>query len=304
MIDSATTVAGLWRYPVKSMRGERVAAADVDGRGLTGDRAYAVVDGATGRVGSAKHPRNWGALLGCSARYAEAPVAGGDLPPVVITLPDGSEIGSDHGEVDDRLSAVFGRAVRLTTVAPDGNGYLAVWPAGIDAAPEEFVQQNAVPAGDADAHDDDGTVTGLTLALASPPGSFFDVAPLHVVTTETLARLGELAPDSRFPIERFRPNVVIDGVTEAFAENAWSGSNLRAGDTLTAAVFMPTMRCIMTTLAQGDLPRDNGVLRAAARHNRVDIPGAGTWACVGAYATVTEPGRVTTGDAVSLVAPA
>jgi MOSC domain-containing protein len=58
------------------------------------------------------------------------------------------------------------------------------------------------------------------------------------------------------------------------------------------------MRCIMTTLAQGDLPRDSGVLRTVARHNRVEIPGLGTWSCVGAYATVTTPGRVQLGDEV------
>src|SRR6185437_9277042 len=99
-------IAELWRYPVKSMRGERVDASDVTDAGFTGDRAYAVVDAATGKVGSAKHPRLWGALLQCTARYATAPVAAETLPPVVITLPDGDETGSDDANVDERLSAV------------------------------------------------------------------------------------------------------------------------------------------------------------------------------------------------------
>ena len=49
----------------------------------------------------------------------------------------------------------------------------------------------------------------------------------------------------------------------------------------------------MTTLAQGDLPRDNDdPAHASTRHNRIEIPGLGTWSCVGAYAAVTAPGRV------------
>ena len=55
-------VTELWRYPVKSMRGERVEASEVGPTGLRGDRAYAVVDAETGKVGSAKHPRLWADL--------------------------------------------------------------------------------------------------------------------------------------------------------------------------------------------------------------------------------------------------
>ena len=84
---------------------------------------------------------------------------------------------------------------------------------------------------------------------------------------------------------------------EPFAENSWSRASLQCGR-VTASVLLPTMRCIMTTLAQGGLPRDNGVLKAAARHNRVEIPGLGTWSCVGAYAVVTTAGRVQLGDEV------
>ena len=56
----------------------------------------------------------------------------------------------------------------------------------------------------------DGTLTDLSLALAAAPGTFFDVSALHVVTTATLEHLGELAPESRFAVERYRPNIVID----------------------------------------------------------------------------------------------
>jgi len=298
MIDGlATTVAELWRYPVKSMQGERVDAAEVTESGFAGDRTYAVIDPATGKVGSAKHPRVWGALLQCAARYASAPIPGAPLPSVVITLPDGSETASDDPAVDERLSAVFGRPVQLTTVAPEGNAYLAVWPDFEGVMPDDVREQSKVEGSEAD-----GTLTGLGLAVAAPPGTFFDVSTLHVLTTSTLRHLGELEPNSRFAVERYRPNIVIDSDGEPFAENGWSGGTLQFGTDLTAAVIIPTMRCIMTTLAQGDLPRDNEILRTLTRHNRIEIPGLGTWSCVGSYAAVTAPGRVQVGDGITFSA--
>ncbi len=289
----AGTIAELWRYPVKSMQGERVDTVAVGEGGLAGDRAYAVVDRATGKVGSAKHPRLWGALLECRARYVVTPSAAEPIPPVAITLPNGTDTSSDDPAVDERLSAVFGRPVQLTTVAPEGNGYLAVWPEIDGVVPDDFRAGNAVGQPEAE-----GTLTELTLALASPPGTFFDVAALHVVTTSTLQHLGAAAPGSRFAVERYRPNIVIDSTGAPFAENGWSGTTVSFGTGLIASVLLPTMRCIMTTLAQGDLPRDNEILRTLTRQNRIEIPGLGTWSCVGAYAAVTEPGSVRLGDRV------
>jgi uncharacterized protein len=292
MIDGRrASVAELWRYPVKSMQGERVEVSDVTDAGFTGDRAYAVIDPASGKVGSAKHPRLWGALLQCKARYLAAPTVGARLPAVSITLPDGDETGSEDPDVDDRLSALFGRPVQLTTVAPAENSYLAVWPEIDGVMPSDFREQSALKGDEAE-----GTLTGLSLAMASPPGTFFDVAALHVLTIATLRRLGEVQPTSRFAVERYRPNIVIDSTAEPFSENDWSGTSVRFGGVLTASVLLPTMRCIMTTLGQGELPRDNEVLRTVTRHNRIDIPGLGTWSCVGAYAAVTTPGTVQIGD--------
>jgi len=293
------SVAELWRYPVKSMRGERIDATDVGAAGFGGDRAYAVVDEATGKVGSAKHPRLWGALLQCQARYLATPAGDGLMPAVSITLPDGAEIDSDDPEVNQRLSALFDRPVRLTTVAPEGNAYLAVWPEVDGVMPNEFREQTAI-----DGAEPEGTLSELSLAFASPPGTFFDVSALHVVTRATLRRLGELQPRSRFAPERYRPNVVLESSGEPFDENGWTGAIMRVGTGgLTASVLIPTMRCIMTTLAQGGLPRDDDVLRTVALHNRVAIQGLGTWSCVGAYATVTTPGRVCLGDDVLVDGP-
>ena len=299
MIDGQqAAVSELWRYPVKSMGGERIDATEVADAGFIGDRAYAVIDPATQKVGSAKHPRLWGALLQCRARYLDVPRRDAALPQVSITLPDGEETGSEDPHVDERLSAVFGRPVQLTTVTPEGNGYLAVWPEMEGVMPDDVRAQSTVDGSEAD-----GTLTALSLGLASPPGTFFDVAALHVLTTATLRHLGEVEPASRFAVERYRPNIVIESECAPFAENDWTGADVRFGGALGASVLLPTMRCIMTTLAQGDLPRDNQVLRTLTRHNRIEITGLGTWSCVGAYAAVTTPGAVHVGDDVTVASP-
>jgi uncharacterized protein YcbX len=77
MADQVGTIAALWRFPVKSMLGERLDATEVSGSGLAGDRAYALIDTTTGKVVSAKNPRLWPNMLGCRARFLEPPQAGG-----------------------------------------------------------------------------------------------------------------------------------------------------------------------------------------------------------------------------------
>jgi MOSC domain-containing protein len=289
------TVASLWRYPVKSMQGERLDGAVLTLSGVVGDRAYAVVDDATGKVASAKHPRKWARLLDCAARFVTAPQAGDPPPPVRIALPGGDEVTSDDPAVDGRLTEVLGRPVRLVSVAPERPTLEEMWPDIDGLAPAEFIEATAV-AGD----EEDETVSDITMGLAAPPGTFFDLSSLHLITTSTLDRLTALAPDSRFDVRRYRPNVVVGTDDEGFVENAWPGRTVRIGDDAEAAVDLATMRCVMTTLAQDDLPNDRATLRAIARHNRIEIPGFGHWACAGVYARVTHAGAVRVGDEVAV----
>ncbi|HUG02367.1 MAG TPA: MOSC N-terminal beta barrel domain-containing protein, partial [Longimicrobiales bacterium] len=83
------SVVSLWRYPVKSMMGEELNAAEVTDRGLVGDRVYALCDPSNGKVVSAKNPRKWAKLFDFRAALAESPRAGEHIPPVRITLPNG-----------------------------------------------------------------------------------------------------------------------------------------------------------------------------------------------------------------------
>jgi uncharacterized protein YcbX len=118
------------------------------------------------------------------------------------------------------------------------------------------------------------------------------------MTTATLGALSEAAPDSVFDPRRYRPNLLLDppgGL--GFVEDEWVGDTLAVGDAR-IIVTMPTMRCVMTTLAQEGLAEDRDTLRTIARMNRRTIPGMGTWACAGVYADVTTGGPVRVGDPV------
>ena len=85
MIEGHTaTVAEMWRYPVKSMLGERIEVSDVADAGFTGDRAYAVIDPARARSAARSIPGC--GVRCCSARPAiSTRHAGAQLPPVAIT---------------------------------------------------------------------------------------------------------------------------------------------------------------------------------------------------------------------------
>ena len=287
-------ISELWRYPVKSMLGERRDSAVVTATGVAGDRAYAVIDRSDGKVASAKNPRKWRALLRCHAEFLEEPVAGGAAPSARITLPDGTVVTSDDPDVHAVLSNFLGREVTLADAAPQGSTFEETWPDIEGMAPSEFIDSTRVRSDEGEA------VSDLALGLAAAPGSFFDLAPIHVVTSSSLDELSRLQPGSRFVSQRFRPNVVIDAPAAGFAENGWVGATLRLGAEAAVSVMMPTMRCVMTTLAQGDLPDDRAILRTATDHNRIEISGLGHWACVGAYASVVSPGTVRVGDDVDV----
>ena len=133
------------------------------------------------------------------------------------------------------------------------------------------------------------TVTDFNL----PEGTFFDTATVHILTTATLQRLHELYPEGRFAVPRFRPNVVVkstDG-SEGFVENAWLGRIVAIGESVRLKIDLNCARCVMTTLAQRDLPKDPGILRTVAQHNQVNV---------GVYASVLQGGKIQRGDSIRL----
>jgi uncharacterized protein YcbX len=338
-------VAALWRYPVKSMLGERVAAAEVTDLGLAGDRRWAVLDRETGKVASAKLPRLWRALPACAVTSDGAGVR--------ITTPDGATwfVGGRAHETVDGTDLADGSGVSPglgggSGVSPGLGGGSGVSPGlgGGSGASPDFADGPGVSLGLAD---DTGASPGLDKALsaflgrdvalihvpprdgtldrsrpeevldagieaevaadvvqfgsASPPGTFFDFAPLHLITTATLRRLAALSPRGTVEAERYRPNLVLDTDGDGFDEDAWVGRELRVGDEVVLRVIASTPRCAVPTLAHGSLPRDPDALRLLAVHHRIPaLPGRAPEPCAGVYAQVIGGGLVREGDSVFL----
>ena len=288
------SVAGLWRFPVKSMGGEQLENAEVAENGILGDRAYALIDTDTGKVVSAKSVRLFPCLLDCKAAFVEPPGRDGELPPVQISLPNGTSVTSDSGDANRVLSTYFKRNVTLEQAAPDDFT--------IDQYHPDI--QGADPAG----HRDTVVAQKLGAALFAelgmespvPVGSFFDVFPMSVLTTSTLSQFSDLRPQSRFDLRRFRMNVIVDTEQPGFIENDWVGRELGIGDGVQLNVALPDPRCVMTTLAQDELPADSDVLRTLVGHNKIQVGDLGQFPCAGVYAAVTVPGTVQSGDRVVL----
>lgn len=294
------TVLSLHRYPVKSMLGESVERSTVTARGLLGDRAFAIYDVESGTVASAKVPRLWAGLLEFSARLAAEPEPGRPLPEAEIRFPDGSMLRSDDEGVDTALSVALGRTVRLIAEPPEGSQFEEVWPE-FDGLPVDQLAPEGLIEGTTARHEDSGErVSRFDVSAFGAPGTFFDLSTLHVLTESTLDRLRELAPEADFDPRRYRPNVVLDGTGAGFVENDWPGSEARIGEVDLRYSFA-TMRCVMTTLAQGskasEIPEDRDTLRTVAKHNRIEIPQVGgVWACAGVYADVLADGEIAVGD--------
>ena len=260
------SVVSLWQYPVKSMMGEELNATEVTERGLLGDRAYALVDSSDGKVATAKNPRKWPRLFDFRATFIEPARAAAKIPPVRIAFPDGTTVTSDQSDLNQILSKTLNREVALRAARGGAVNAEEYWP-------------------DMEGLDHRDTITDFTLSK----GTFFDCAMVHLLTTATLDRLRELYPQGRFEVRRFRPNIVVQLASDekGFAENAWIGHTLAIGTAVRLNITGPCGRCVMTTLAQGDLSRDPGILRTAAQHNQVNV---------GVYAAVARGGSIRRGD--------
>lgn len=281
------TVRELWRYPVKSMGGEQLEHATLGAGGFPGDRGWAIRDEAAGEMrGGKKLPR----LMLCSARYLREP-DGATIPPAEITLPDGSVLASDDPHAGARLSEVLGRTVSLWSLRPaeDREHYRRGAPDKPDMMEELRDIFGRLP--DEPLPD----LTGIppeVFEFTSPPGTYFDAFPVHLLTTASLAALGHEAPPGRFDRRRFRPNILIETATgaEGLVEAAWTGKALRVGEAR-IQVQIPTVRSSMIAQPQPGLEKDPQALRTVVRDADQSL---------GTYATVIAPGAVRIGDPIEI----
>ena len=205
----AGRITSIWRYPVKSMAGERVPFADVAGLGVHADRTWAVRD--------VEHDTTTGAkklpgLLWCTARYAQPPAADagpGHAPEVLIGFPDGREFSSSDPGVHRALSEYVDHDVELRALPPISERHQYRTPMATKTDLREVFGL-----------EDDEPLPDLSMfpvrklaeitRYATPVGSYVDAYPVHILTAQSLAAMAALAPDSDFDERRFRPTLVVD----------------------------------------------------------------------------------------------
>lgn len=304
------TIQQIWRYPVKSMAGERLGECTVESLGIPGDRGWALRDESSREITNGKRIP---LLMQCAASYRDQPTSG-TIPLVEITLPDGARIASHDPAVNARLSEVLGKSLTLWPLQPATNkahyrrakfgsrlaGRLSQFNAFRSALPKltSFGSMNAslreMFSREADEPIPDISILPPeVLEFTSPPGTYFDAFPIHVLTTASLATMSQHNAAAVWDVRRFRPNFLIktdDGI-EGLIESNWGGRTLRLGN-VELKCEIPTVRCGMTMHAQSDLPKDPSVLRTIVKDADQNL---------GVYASVITKGQVSEGDRVELI---
>jgi uncharacterized protein YcbX len=253
------TVSALARYAVKSLQGEELTTATVTETGVEGDRSWGIVDTGTGQVLTAKRTTE---LLDGRAHLD------GDEP--VIELPDGTRLAGPGAATDAALSEWLDRPVTLQRAGAEGASFSMTF--NVDDEDQDVFE------------------------WPTPPGTFLDLAPVHLLTTASLAAAAAEHPDGTWSVHRFRPSILVDTQDlGGFVENDWVGATLQIGDAA-LSVTMPTIRCTLPTRPQAahGLERDVQIFKSLAAANSQNL---------GAYATVTTPGALRLGDPVVLVLP-
>ena len=331
------TIREIWRYPVKSMGGERLASCNVSKMGLDGDRGWALRDEASGEIRGGKQ---WPALMQCSAEYVDGDSQDGEarslmaakgtgteavpvpesvsvpksVAHVRICFPDGATARSDAPDVSEVISRYLGARVTLWPLQPASDkahyrrkqpGAAVVGMVGKSKTLRRALQA-IVPYTPLNAQlraefgrDADEPVPNLAelpgelFEFATPPGTYFDAFPIHLLTTASLAYMQRCNPNAAWDVRRFRPNFLIETAPgfDGLFEESWQGRHIRIGE-VELQCTIPTVRCGMTMQPQGDLPKDPSILRSIVRDAAQNL---------GTYAAVMSAGNVAVGNTVALL---
>lgn len=132
--------------------------------------------------------------------------------------------------------------------------------------------------------------SGRELFLLYDYRGSYDVAPISLISCQTVTRIAEESETEEDPV-RFRPNLLVDLENgEAFDELNWVGRILRIGNAARIATTEADQRCMMITLDPVDAKSSPAVLRCVVQRHKQ---------CAGVYGTVLTPGEVHVGDTIS-----
>jgi len=270
MRQRSATIVELWRYPVKSMQGERLQSVSLDASGFAADRRFGVVTPEGFVLSGKSEPR----ILGASASVR----TDGEIE---IELPHGVRTASDDPDVDALLSAWLDRPLRLHRAAGD----------------EQFTIH----------HHTDPEDETKTKDFSTPPGAYYDSrSTVHLLSHSSLHAAGAAYREGQWDVRRFRPNIVVSFGNGAFGngafgddeggfvEEAWVGATVALG-AVPALVRKRTERCVLTTRAQPGLDRDLQIYRSLVKSNHANL---------GIYLVPQAAGTIAVDDTVSAVSRA
>ena len=264
-------VSELWRYPVKSARGERLPRAEVEPWGLAGDRRWMVVDDDGSAITSRERPQL--ILTVPTVTDAGLTLTHPAVGSVTATIPDGALVDVDvHGHpvqathavgADEFMSEVVDRSARLV--------YL-------DDPTRRQPNQNHSRPGD-------------RVSLA-------DAYPIELATEASLAALndwiaeGPRSHEGPVPMMRFRPNVVVAGAPP-WDEDRWRRVRIGA---LTFRAVKASDRCVLTTVDPETGDKGKEPITSLARHRRWD---GKTWFAINLIPDA--PGVIEEGDELEVL---
>lgn len=283
-------VSQLWRYPVKSMIGERIDSAEFNRDGMIGDRTWATRDLVRGGIRGAKQ-------LGQLMQFRAATSDDGSI---TITTPSGSHIDLNEENADELLSEALNHAVHLERLKPadDLDHYRRGAPDHDDLMTQLraiFGRSDDEPIPDFGSFPDD--IRKVIAEFESPPGTYYDMYPLLVISEQSLQHLRSELPDAAVDVRRFRPSLVIDcgelyTSDTTLPELSWVGRRARIG-TAVVEFTMACPRCVMVTREIDEhVPADRSVLRHIVRELNQNL---------GVYASIVEPGIVDLNDDFVLI---
>ena len=256
-------VQSLWRYPVKSMRGEALPEVFVSFSGILGDRLYAVHNSAAPKAFPYLTARNRSNMLLHRPFFRDAERA---------VLPS-----------------------NLAEAEATGPGITPLYP-----SPEDLAVDVETPSGEVLGIDDpkllgalsDGKSPASALTIRRSDRAFTDCRPISIFSTQTIRTIGDavgLSLDQR----RFRANIYLDLASgEGFAEDQYVGRQLRIGGKAVIAVLERDIRCQMISLDPVTANANPEILKYVARNHDGKA---------GIYAAVLVEGMVRAGDEIRLV---
>jgi len=256
-------VESLWRYPVKSMRGEEMVEMFAGYPGVYGDRLFAFESSANPKGFPFFTGRDQRQMIRYRARFrnpekAARPVNLGDAEKLSPNL---NPISADASEL------------MVDVETPDGKTFAIDDPALIDNLRSNL----------------DGN---HELTLLRSEKAITDCRPLSIFAVQTAKRLGAetgVAVDKR----RFRANVYLDLTSpDGFAEDKFVGRSLRIGSKVTVAVLQRDARCMMITLDPDTAEKTPAILKAIAQAHE---------GMAGVYGAVLTEGMIRKGDSVELM---